>query len=332
MNHDQLSLLLTLAVENSDPILIEGQPGIGKSAVVEEIAAATNRNLITMYASLFDIIDSKGLPLRLEDGTADFLPVGELKQALEATEPTILFIDELDKAPISTQGYLLSLVHRHARRAGSVRLPDCVSVVAATNRREDGVGSSPFMEPLKSRFTIVKLESSLSAFQDFAFESGLDTRIPVFLQWRSDLLNKFEPSSDLRQSPCERGWHQVSDMLAYLPESLHLETFAGVIGSEASEAFTGFLQVEKSLPEPDAILADPLGVPIPDDMGGRYAVAAMVSKLASIETAEPVMQYLGRLPIEFQAVAVKSFSKAKPELLEVGPVTTWMLDNSDSIL
>jgi hypothetical protein len=49
-----------------------------------------------------------------------------------------------------------------ARRVNSFTLPDCVSFVAASNRRQDKAGVTGILEPVKSRFaTILEVSPDL---------------------------------------------------------------------------------------------------------------------------------------------------------------------------
>jgi MoxR-like ATPase len=86
-----LSALRTL-VAARQPAFIWGSPGIGKSDVTHQLAAAMSILLTDVRALLLDPVDLRGLPFLAADGrskwaTPDFLPQGGSE---------ILFLDELN--------------------------------------------------------------------------------------------------------------------------------------------------------------------------------------------------------------------------------------------
>ncbi|MFM0418698.1 ATP-binding protein, partial [Paraburkholderia aromaticivorans] len=64
----QLNELLTLYVPKRLPVLITGRPGIGKSDIVEQVAHATDHELLISHPVVEDPTDSKGLPFPAPDG------------------------------------------------------------------------------------------------------------------------------------------------------------------------------------------------------------------------------------------------------------------------
>ena len=74
----QLKSLLDALIPRRLPVLITGAPGIGKSDIVEQSAAATGRDPLISHPVVEDPTDSKGLPFTAADGSAArFLPFGD---------------------------------------------------------------------------------------------------------------------------------------------------------------------------------------------------------------------------------------------------------------
>ena len=102
------------------PVFIWGGPGIGKSAVVAQVAASMGVPVQDVRALLLDPVDLRGLPYLGTDGrskwaTPDFLP---------AAGKGILFLDELNAAPSMVQAACYQLVLD--RRLGEYVLPGWV--------------------------------------------------------------------------------------------------------------------------------------------------------------------------------------------------------------
>lgn len=117
------------------PAIIWGSPGVGKSDIVAQLADSRSWQLIDVRAPQFDAVDLRGLPSVLAGktvwNTPDFWPV-------QGCPDTLLFFDELNRAPQMTQNALLQLILN--RRLGDYRLPDNVAMAAACNRESDGGG------------------------------------------------------------------------------------------------------------------------------------------------------------------------------------------------
>src|SRR5262249_15910073 len=152
---------------------------------------------------VLDPTDAKGLPWPDKGGkTANFLPFGDLARALNATEPLVWMLDDLGQAMPATQASFMQLIL--PRTVNGHSLPDFGTFVAATNRRTDRAGVQGILEPVKSRFTIVELNTDLDDWCAWACEEDLvtgESRMPPelisFLRFRKDLLHQFNPTQDL---------------------------------------------------------------------------------------------------------------------------------------
>ena len=119
---------LRVLVAARRPVFVWGSPGVGKSAVVGQLAKAMNIPLRDVRALLLDPVDLRGLPFLGTDGrskwaTPEFLP---------QDGAGILFLDELNAAPAMVQASCYQLVLD--RRLGEYTLPDGWAIIAAGNR------------------------------------------------------------------------------------------------------------------------------------------------------------------------------------------------------
>lgn len=319
MKPTQLTTLLAATFVAREPVLVTGAPGVGKSNIVEQAAAAAGANLILSHPAVADPTDAKGLPWPGKDGkSATFLPFGELRQAIDATDLTVWFLDDLGQAPPSVQASYMQLLL--ARRVNDHRLPDCVTFVAATNRRTDRAGVSGVLEPVKSRFaTIVELEPDLNDWCAWAFSHGVPAELIAFLRFRPDLLCAFQASADLTNSPVPRTWAAVGRMLKLgLPADVQHPAFAGAVGEGPAVEFGAFLRMFRELPSIDAILVDPAGTKLPDQPATLYAVVTALGIRANEQTFDRIAQYATRMVdsgrAEFAALLVRDAVRKDPAI------------------
>ena len=321
MKPSQLTELLSSAIAERLPILITGAPGIGKTDLVGQAAKAAAAELIISHPAVADPTDTKGLPwANAGDKEATFLPFGELAQALRATKPTVWFLDDLGQATPAVQSSFMQLLL--ARRVNGHKLPDCVTFVAATNRRTDRAGVSGILEPVKSRFTsIVQLEADLDEWCQWALANDLPVELVAFIRFRPSLLSKFEASSDLTNSPLPRTWANAAKLLKLnLPAALEQQAIAGAVGEGAAAELMAFLRMFRDLPNIDAILLNADGELLPDSPAALYATATALAARATEANFGQVARYAERLMEEargeFAALLIRDAMRKCPKVKE----------------
>ena len=321
MRPTHISQFLARAIEARLPILITGAPGVGKSELVEQAARDAHADLILSHPAVADPTDAKGLPwISADQQSATFLPFGELAQAIKATTPTVWFLDDLGQAPASVQASFMQLLL--ARRVNGHALPDCVTFVAATNRRTDRAGVTGILEPVKSRFvSIVELEPHLDDWCQWAFSAGMPPELVAFLRFRPDLLCAFTPSADLTNCPLPRTWAHVGKLLALgLPQAIQHAALAGAVGEGAAVEFSAFLRLYAELPNIDGILIDPDAGTIPTQPATLYAVATALGMRSTVQNFGRIARYAQRLVDaqhgEFAALLVRDCARREKGIMQ----------------
>ena len=166
MKASAVSNALRCLVAARQPVFVWGGPGIGKSAVVRQLAEGLNVPLQDVRALLLDPVDLRGLPSIASDGrskwsTPEFLPHdGE----------GILFLDELNAAPAMVQASCYQLVLD--RKLGEYSLPDGWAILAAGNRDSDRAVTTRMPTPLRNRFVHLEFEVDLQEWSEWAIRVG----------------------------------------------------------------------------------------------------------------------------------------------------------------
>ncbi|MCE7008152.1 MoxR family ATPase [Kibdelosporangium philippinense] len=143
---------LTLAVSADLPVLLWGEPGIGKTAALNQLADALALPLTTVIASVHEPSDFSGLPVVGDDPATQGVPMAPPDWAVRLVRSGegLLFLDELSTAPPAVQAALLRVVLE--RRVGALRLPPGVRIVAAANPRSSAADGWELSPPLANRF------------------------------------------------------------------------------------------------------------------------------------------------------------------------------------
>ena len=120
-----LMLAVNAAIRLQRPLLIKGEPGTGKTMLAEQVAAALGLPLLQWhiksttkaqqglyeYDAVSRLRDSQLGDDRVRD-IGNYIVKGVLWQAFEAEQPTVVLIDEIDKADIEFPNDLLREIDR----------------------------------------------------------------------------------------------------------------------------------------------------------------------------------------------------------------------------
>ncbi|MET8331232.1 MoxR family ATPase [Streptomyces sp. NPDC005181] len=288
---------LTLAVAADLPVLLWGEPGIGKTAALTQLAASLDLPLTTVIASVHEPSDFSGLPIVGDDPAEQGVPMAPPDWAVRLVRAGrgLLFLDELSTAPPAVQAALLRLVLE--RRIGALQLPPGVRIVAAANPRSSAADGWELSPPLANRFvhlqwthdhevvvrglggtwpraTLPELKpEKLPEAVDFARRA-----VCGLLTGRPKLVHQL-PSSETRRGgpwPSPRSWEMTLSLIAFATAAgssrdvLSL-LVRGTVGDGPGLELLASLD-RMDLPDPEALLTDPAGADLPERGDLRQAV------------------------------------------------------------
>ncbi|MER6437020.1 AAA family ATPase [Streptomyces sp. NPDC001185] len=288
---------LTLAVAADLPILLWGEPGIGKTAALTQLAAALDLPLTTVIASVHEPSDFSGLPVVGDDPAEQGVPMAPPDWAVRLVRAGsgLLFLDELSTAPPAVQAALLRLVLE--RRIGALRLPPGVRIVAAANPRASAADGWELSPPLANRFVHLQwthdhevVVRGLGGTWPRATLPRLDPeRLPEAVEFarravcgllaaRPGLVHRL-PNDETRRGgpwPSPRSWESTLRLIAFATaagssrEVLSLLVRGTVGDGPGLELLAAIDRMD--LPDPELLLADPANAVLPERGDLRQAV------------------------------------------------------------
>ena len=258
MYANELKILLHKTIPAGLPVLVTGSPGVAKTSVCVQACESLGVDYLISHPVVEDPTDLKGLPFPV-NGRAEFLPIGQFDRVLQSTDPLVWIIDDLGQAAPSVQAAYMQLLL--ARELNGQQIPKGVCFLACTNRRQDKASVAGILEPVKSRFaTIVNLDPDIESWATWAIEKHINPMIIGFLRFRPVMLNDFQPTNDLINSPIPRTWQRASELidLGFTDdqESVEFEALKGCIGESATLEFLSFRKIYKRIPDLNRILID----------------------------------------------------------------------------
>jgi len=289
------------------PAFIWGPPGVGKSAIVAQLARERGLELVDIRAPLLDPTDLRGIPAVVGDRAEWFAPSFLPR---EGARPGVLFFDELNAAPPIVQASLYQLVLD--RRIGEYRLPDGWCVVAAGNREQDRSVVYRMPEALSNRFVHLDFQPAFDDWRRWALSRRLHASVVAFLSLRRELLHK--PGGNERAFPTPRSWEMAADILdAYGTSLAPDEALAGTIGTGAAIELRKFIASELSQADVDAVLSNPESASLPTKVSSLYVLVSNIARRSDDSVIRSVAgTLLGRLPLEFATLLAKDLLAAWP--------------------
>ena len=324
MKPSEVAAALTCCIDARQPAITWGAPGIGKSQVTQQIGAKLGRKVLDVRASLLDPVDLRGIP-NVRDGRTHwnapaFLPAD--------STPSLILLDELNRAPVMTQNALFQLVLD--RKLGEYSLPDTCEIVACCNRESDGGGMVKMPQALGNRFTHLFMEPDLDDWCRWAVAANVEPAVIAFLRFRPDLLHQFSRTD--RAFPTPRSWEFVSRITAKKPgNGIEHALYVGSVGEGAAVEYSAFLRLFRELPNIDAILLNPATAQLPTQPSTMFAVSAALARRASVQNFARILEYVNRLPQEYGVYTVKDAVRRDPVLTGTPDFTRWGVKNSEVV-
>lgn len=216
------------------PIFLLGAPGIGKTAIMEQIAQEMGIALISYSMTHHTRQSALGLPFITkktygnQEVSVSEYTMSEIIAAIYDTmeqsgiKEGILFLDEINcvsetLAPSMLQFLQYKVFGRH-------RVPDGWVVVTAGNPPEYNKSVREFDVVTYDRLKVLSVEADFGAWKEYAGEKRLHPAIVNFLDLKKENFYCMEMTTKGRSYVTARGWEDLSQMLSlYEADGLNVD-------------------------------------------------------------------------------------------------------------
>jgi hypothetical protein len=312
------------------PVLIEGSPGLGKTAIPKQVAAKLGLGVVLFHAPTMQPEDV-AIPAANADKTAlEFLPNSRFPlEGSEYPDEGVIVVDEMPQAEMSVQKSMAHLIQE--RDIHGRRLKPGWSIIATGNRAADRAGANRILSHLRNRVTTLEFEPQLDDWCNWALDNEIRSEIISFVRFKPGMLNDFDPQRDLNPTP--RAWSEgVSPVIDNVPEAGEFEVIKGAVGEGAAAEFVGFLKICRKLPNPDTIIMNPDKAKVPDEASVRYALAGALAHRASEDNFEAIMTFAKRMPPEFTVLTVLDAVRKTPAVQNTKAFAQWAVNEGAKVL
>lgn len=295
------------------PMMIWGQPGIGKSTIIKQVADEIGLQFLDWRLILKDPTDLRGIPHVVKKNGSTITEWARPADFPEEGEG-VLLLDELPTCPPLIQVAAYQLLTDF--RIGEHKLGDGWRVLGAGNRQTDKAGAGRMLTPMNSRMQHVDLEEDVDDWVEWAYLNGIHTGLIAGVRFIRRLINTFDPKNPNQRSfSCPRTLEYTSDVLhSNPPPEIEFEMVKGTIGEGEAAELMAFLKMYKSIPNLDHILLSPDTAMVPERPDAMFATVVGLARRATEDNFGRILTYAERLPEEFNVLLVKDCVRAKREL------------------
>lgn len=212
-----------IPIERQRPIFLMRPPGIGKTAIMEQVASELGVGLVSYSMTHHTRQSALGLPFiekKTYSGTVYSVSeytmseiIASVYDMMERTglKEGILFLDEINcvsetLAPAMLQFLQYKIFGRH-------RVPDGWIVVTAGNPPEYNNSVREFDIVTWDRLKRIDIEPDYDVWKEYAYKKSIHAAILTYLDIKKSDFYKIETTVDGKSFVTARGWSDLSDMI-----------------------------------------------------------------------------------------------------------------------
>lgn len=246
-----------IPVVRQRPIFLLGSPGIGKTAIMEQVAQELGIALVSYSMTHHTRQSALGLPFithkeykgqqyDISEYTMSEI-IASIYEVMEQSgiEEGILFLDEINcvsetLAPSMLQFLQYKVFGRH-------QVPEGWVIVTAGNPPEYNKSVREFDVVTMDRMKLVEVEADYATWKEYALERGIHNAVTTYLDMKKDDFYKVETTVGGKSYVTARGWEDLSaTMLLCEEENIKVdETLVGqyIHNEKIVKEFTAYYEL-----------------------------------------------------------------------------------------
>lgn len=221
------------------PVFLLGAPGVGKTAIMEQIAEELDIGLVSYSMTHHTRQSAIGLPCirqKIYDGNEYTVTEYTMSEIIASVyemreqggiREGILFLDEINCVSETLAPAMLQFLQ--FKIFGGHRVPEGWIVVTAGNPPEFNNAVREFDVVTLDRLKIIEVDPDYEAWKEYAYRQGVHNAVIRYLDIKKANFFNIETTVDGKQYVTPRGWEDLSDMLK-LYESIGAKVDTDLVG------------------------------------------------------------------------------------------------------
>lgn len=310
------------------PIIMLGPPGVGKTAVVEQIADEMGVNFVSYSITHHTRQSALGLPFISEEkfdsksySVSEYTMSEIIAAVYRSREESgiaegILFLDEVNCISETLAPAMLQFLQY--KTFGMHRLPEGWVVVTAGNPPEYNRAAREFDPAMLDRLMKIEVEPDLDIWQEYAAAHGVHPAVTTYLDAKPGSFYKVRAAARGSKIVTSRGWEDLSRMLqAYEAEGMAVPvSLPGryLQDDEISRDFSVYYELFRKY-EDDYKIADIIAGTADSSIRARASDAPFDERVALIGLLLDAMLERAHTAIELE----EALKLARKDLLDMKP-------------
>ena len=217
-----------IPIERQRPIFMIGPPGIGKTAIMEQIAQDLNVGLVSYSMTHHTRQSALGLPfITSEEYDGEEFQISEytmseiIASVYKLRKETghkegILFLDEINCVSETLAPAMLQFLQYKV--FGTHQIPRGWIVVTAGNPPEYNKSVREYDIATWVRLKRIDVEPDYEVWKEYAYKKGIHGSILTFLEIKKNYFYVVETTVDRKSFVTARGWEDLSEMIKLYEE------------------------------------------------------------------------------------------------------------------
>lgn len=302
--------------------LLRGEPGIGKSSLLENIAGELGYDHAYIDVPNLDLGDIAMPVIDHDTKTTRYYPNARFK--LHENKPIVIMLDEYTKGADPVKNMLHPMFEKANPRLGDIALHKQNIVFLTGNLTTDGVGDSLKAHSLNRLVSVTISKPDAEQWIEWAINKGIE---PEVIAWVNRFPHVLASYTDGGQNDNPYIYNPKKPQTAFVsPRSLEtasnivrtrkendtdsvIAALTGAIGESGARDMQAYIEFSDQLPTWEATIASPKTTKVPTSPGACAIV--VFGAIARMDKASitPFMEYLERFDAEWQAVFAINIAK-----------------------
>ena len=325
--------------------LLRGEPGIGKSSLLEDIASQLGYDYAYIDVPNLDLGDIAMPVIDHETKTTRYYPNARFK--LHEGKPLVIMLDELTKGAQPVVNMLHPMLEKANPRLGDISMDNRTIVFMTGNQATDGVGDTLKAHSMNRIVPVTIAKPTSDEWLNWAIPKGIEPEVCAWVNrfphalasytdaGQGDNPYIFNPRKPMNAFVSPRSLETASNIVRTRkqndPEAV-IAALTGAIGESGARDMQAYIEFSDQLPTWEATIANPKTTSIPTSAGACAIVVFGAIARMTKETITPFMEYLTRFDAEWQAVFAINIAKTPSKqsiAFSCKAFSDWVAKNQD---
>ena len=302
--------------------LLQGEPGIGKSSLLENIAEDLGYDYAYIDVPNMDLGDIAMPVIDHETKTTRYYPNARFK--VHQGKPVVIMLDEFTKGAEPVKNMLHPMLEKANPRLGDITLDKRSPIFLTGNLSTDGVGDNLKAHSRNRIVPVTISKPTAEEWIEWGSNKGIEAEVLAWVYQYPQVLASYRdgnqsenpytynPKKPQAAFVSPRSLETASNIIRsrrFLDSDTVISALTGAIGESGARDMQAYIEFADQLPTWEATIKEPKTAPVPTSAGACAIVVFGAIARITKDTITPFMEYLERFESEWQAVFAINIAK-----------------------